>query len=126
MVLRATPARGDTVDDIPAAVAFYRELGFEDVGPKVGGFAMLEGHGLRLMLNKPGAGVAGHAGDDGTMPAPGGWSRIQIEVGDLDRELRRLADAGVQVRTGRVDGRGGAQAIVEDPAGNPIELFTPA
>ena len=114
------------VDDIPAAVAFYRELGFEDVGPKVGGFAMLEGRGLRLMLNKPGAGGAGHAGDDGTMPTPGGWSRIQIEVVDLDGELRRLTDAGVQVRTGRVDGRGGAQAIVEDPAGNPVELFTPA
>ncbi|GGR45479.1 catechol 2,3-dioxygenase-like lactoylglutathione lyase family enzyme [Nocardioides luteus] len=114
------------VDDIPAAVAFYRELGFEDVGPKVGGFAMLDGHGLRLFLNAPGAGGAGHVADDGTVPSPGGWGRIQIVVADLDEELRRLVDVGVQVRTSRVDGVGGAQAVIEDPAGNPVELFTPA
>lgn len=114
------------VDDIPAAVAFYRELGFEDVGPRAGGFAMLEGHGLRLMLNSPGAGGAGQAGDDGTVPSPGGWSRIQLEVADVDEELRRLSEAGAQVRTSRVDGRGGSQAVIEDPAGNAVELFTPA
>ncbi|NGN95800.1 VOC family protein [Nocardioides sp. KC13] len=114
------------VDDIPAAVAFYRELGFEDVGPRAGGFAMLEGRGLRLMLNSPGAGGAGHAADDGSMPTPGGWGRIQLEVSDVDEELRRLSDAGVRVRTSRIDGRGGAQAVIEDPAGNPVELFAPA
>ncbi|WP_328528200.1 VOC family protein [Nocardioides sp. NBC_00368] len=114
------------VDDIPAAVAFYRELGFEDVGPRAGGFAMLEGHGLRLMLNSPGAGGAGQAADDGTVPSPGGWSRIQLEVADVDEELRRLSEAGAQVRTSRIDGRGGSQAVVEDPAGNAVELFAPA
>jgi catechol 2,3-dioxygenase-like lactoylglutathione lyase family enzyme len=114
------------VDDIPAAVAFYRELGFEDIGPRAGGFAMLEGRGLRLMLNSPGAGGAGHAADDGTLPTPGGWGRIQIEVSDIDEELRRLSEAGVRVRTSRIDGRGGAQAVIEDPAGNPVELFAPA
>lgn len=114
------------VDDITAAVAFYRELGFEDVGPRAGGFAMLEGHGLRLMLNTPGAGGAGRAADDGKVPSPGGWSRIQLEVSDVDQELRRLSEAGVRVRTSRIDGRGGAQAVIEDPAGNPVELFAPA
>lgn len=114
------------VDDITAAVAFYRELGFEDVGPRAGGFAMLEGHGLRLMLNTPGAGGAGQAADDGTVPSPGGWGRIQLEVADVDQEVRRLSDAGVRVRTRRIDGRGGAQALVEDPAGNAVELFAPA
>lgn len=114
------------VDDIPAAVAFYRELGFEDVGPRAGGFAMLEGRGLRLMLNCPGAGGAGHAADDGKVPSPGGWGRIQLEVPDVDQELRRLSEAGARVRTSRIDGRGGAQAVIEDPAGNPVELFTPA
>ncbi|MFE6508235.1 VOC family protein [Nocardioides sp. NPDC057767] len=114
------------VDDVPAAVAFYRELGFEDVGPRAGGFAMLEGHGLRLMLNSPGAGGAGQAADDGRVPSPGGWSRIQLEVADVDEELRRLTEAGAQVRTSRIDGRGGTQAVIEDPAGNAVELFTPA
>lgn len=114
------------VDDIPAAVAFYRELGLEDVGPRAAGFAMLEGRGLRLMLNTPGAGGAGQAADDGSRPSPGGWGRIQLEVSDLDKEVRRLRDVGVKVRTSRVDGRGGSQAVVEDPAGNPVELFTPA
>lgn len=114
------------VDDVPAAVAFYRELGFADVGPRAGGFAMLEGHGLRLMLNKPGAGGAGQAADDGSLPSAGGWSRIQLEMSDLDQELRRLSEAGVRVRTSRIDGRGGAQAVIEDPAGNPVELFMPA
>ncbi|MBG6099470.1 VOC family protein [Nocardioides luteus] len=114
------------VDDIPAAVAFYRELGFEDVGPRAGGFAMLEGHGLRLMLNTAGAGGAGHAADDGKLPSPGGWSRIQLEVPDVDEELRRLSEAGARVRTSRIDGTGGAQAVIEDPAGNAVELFTPA
>lgn len=114
------------VDDIPAAVAFYRELGFEDVGPRAGGFAMLEGHGLRLMLNTPGAGGAGQAADDGKIPSPGGWGRIQLEVSDLDQEVRRMRDAGAVVRTSRIDGRGGAQAVIEDPAGNPVELFVPA
>jgi catechol 2,3-dioxygenase-like lactoylglutathione lyase family enzyme len=114
------------VDDITAAVAFYRELGFEDVGPRAGGFAMLEGNGLRLMLNTPGAGGAGQAADDGKVPSPGGWSRIQLEVADVDQELRRLSEAGARVRTSRIDGRGGAQAVIEDPAGNPVELFAPA
>ncbi|GGU19966.1 VOC family protein [Nocardioides albus] len=114
------------VDDIPAAVAFYRELGFDDVGPRAGGFAMLDGHGLRLMLNTPGAGGAGQPADDGTRPSPGGWGRIQLEVSDIDQELRRLGGAGVRVRTSRIDGRGGSQAVIEDPAGNPVELFTPA
>ncbi len=114
------------VDDIPAAVAFYRELGFEDVGPKVGGFAMLSGHGLRLMLNAPGSGGAGQAADDGTVPTPGGWNRIQLEVPDVDGEVQRLSAAGARVRTGHVDGRGGTQAVIEDPAGNPVELFASA
>jgi len=113
------------VDDVRAAVAFYALLGFEDVGPEAEGFAMLRGHGLRLLLNVPGAGAAGQAADDGRTPEPGGWSRFQVVVDDVATELERLRDAGVPVRTGVVEAGGRTQAVVEDPSGNPVELFAP-
>ena len=114
------------VDDVPAAVQFYARLGFEDVGPAAEGFAMLSGHGMRLLLNAPGAGGAGHAADDGTVPSAGGWNRIQLLVPDVGPEVERLAAAGVPVRMSPVAGRAGTQAVVEDPAGNPVELFAPS
>ena len=114
------------VEDVPAAVAFYALLGFENAGPDVPGFALLKGHGITLLLNAPGAGGAGHAADDGTMPAPGGWNRFQVVVADARTEVERLERAGVAVRMHVVDGNAGAQAVVEDPSGNAVELFTPA
>jgi len=86
---------------------------------------MLDREGLHLLLNRPGAGAAGHPDDAGRLPAPGGWSRFQLVVGDLDAELTRLMKAGVRIRTGMVAGGGGRQAVIEDPSGNAVELFEP-
>jgi catechol 2,3-dioxygenase-like lactoylglutathione lyase family enzyme len=112
------------VDDVDAAVDFYRDrLGFDvDMGPAPG-FAGLSRADLRLFLNAPGAGGAGTAGGK---PEPGGWNRFQIEVEDLDAFIEQLRGAGVSFRGELVEGRGGRQILVEDPAGNVIELFQPA
>jgi catechol 2,3-dioxygenase-like lactoylglutathione lyase family enzyme len=114
-------------DDVDAAVAFYVErLGF-DVEMRPGpGFAMLRRGGLRLLLNEPGAGGAGQPMPDGLRPEPGGWNRIQIEVSDLAREVEALRDAGASFRGEIVTGRGGSQILLDDPAGNPVELFQPS
>ena len=114
-------------DDVGAAVAFYVErLGF-DVEMRPGpGFAVLSRGALRLLLNRPGAGGAGQPLPDGRRPEPGGWNRIQIEVSDLEREVAVLNAAGASFRGEIVTGRGGSQILLEDPAGNPVELFQPA
>lgn len=114
-------------DDVDAAVTFYVErLGF-DVEMRPGpGFAALSRGDLRLLLNQPGAGGAGQAMPDGRMPEPGGWNRIQIEVGDLEREVEALRAAEASFRGEIVTGRGGRQVLLDDPAGNPVELFQPA
>jgi catechol 2,3-dioxygenase-like lactoylglutathione lyase family enzyme len=116
------------VDDVAAAVAFYTEhLGFRVAMGPVPGFAILVREDLRLLLNQPGAGGAGHAGEqEGSPPAPGGWNRFQLEVADLDDEVERLRGAGVAFRGSVAEGAGGRQILVEDPSGNPIELFEPA
>ena len=114
-------------DDVDAAVAFYVEhLGF-DVEMQPGpGFAVLSRGNLRLLLNRPGAGGAGQPVPDGRRPEPGGWNRFQIEVADLEREVEVLREAGARFRNDIVTGRGGSQILLEDPSGNPIELFQPA
>jgi catechol 2,3-dioxygenase-like lactoylglutathione lyase family enzyme len=114
-------------DDVDAAVAFYVErLGF-DVEMRPGpGFAMLSRGDLRLLLNEPGAGGAGQPMPDGRTPEPGGWNRFQIEVPDLEREVAALRAAGAEFRGEIVTGRGGSQILLDDPAGNPVELFQPA
>ena len=114
-------------DDVDAAVDFYAErLGFNvDMRPGPG-FAMLSRGDLRLLLNRPGAGGAGQAMPNARSPQPGGWNRIQIEVSDLEREVEALREAGARFRNDIVAGRGGSQILLEDPAGNPIELFQPA
>lgn len=113
-------------DDIDAAVGFYVErLGF-DVEMRPGpGFAVLSRGDLRLLLNRPGAGGAGQPMPDGRRPEPGGWNRIQIEVADLEREVAGLRSAGASFRGEIVTGRGGSQILLDDPAGNPVELFQP-
>lgn len=114
-------------DDADAAVAFYTErLGFTvDMHPGPG-FAMLSRGDLRLLLNQPGAGGAGRSTPDGRVPEPGGWSRIVLEVSDLEREVEVLREAGASFRNEIVTGQAGSQILLEDPAGNPIELFQPA
>jgi catechol 2,3-dioxygenase-like lactoylglutathione lyase family enzyme len=115
------------VDDVDAAIGFYAErLGFTVELHPAPGFAMLSRGDLRLLLNAPGGpGGAAQPMPDGRMPAPGGWNRIQLQVDDLDREVETLRQAGAQFRNDIVTGFGGRQILLEDPAGNPIELFEP-
>ena len=115
------------VDDVDAAIGFYSEqFGFEvDMHPAPT-FAMLSRGGLRLLLSAPsGQGGGGQVLPDGRRPEPGGWNRIQFEVTDLGAEVERLRAAGAQFRSDIVHGGGGDQVLVEDPSGNPIELFEP-
>jgi predicted enzyme related to lactoylglutathione lyase len=114
------------VDDVDKAIAFYSEqLGFTlDMHPAPG-FAMISLGDLRLLLNRPGAGGAGQAMPDGTLPASGGWNRIQIEVEDLEATVEKLKGMGAQFRNEIVTGNGGKQILLNDPSGNPIELFQP-
>jgi catechol 2,3-dioxygenase-like lactoylglutathione lyase family enzyme len=115
------------VDDVDAAIAFYcEELGFDEVMLPAPTFAMLEHGDLRLVLTAPGGGPGGgQAMPDGTLPRPGGWNRFQLEVEDLGRLVDRLSDRGAHFRNDIVEGIGGRQILVEDPAGNPVELFEP-
>jgi catechol 2,3-dioxygenase-like lactoylglutathione lyase family enzyme len=115
------------VDDVDAAVGFYTErLGFEVAMRPGPGFAALVRGDLRLLVNSPGGpGGAAQPALDGRVPEPGGWNRIQLELDDLDPVVAELQQAGVAFRTEVVTGRGGRQAVVEDPAGNCVELFEP-
>jgi catechol 2,3-dioxygenase-like lactoylglutathione lyase family enzyme len=116
------------VDDVDTAIAFYStQLGFHvEVHPGPG-FAMLSRGPLRLLLNAAGgSGGAAQAMPDGRKPQPGGWNRIQLEVEDLPREVERLRKAGARFRNEIVVGNGGMQILLDDPAGNPVELFEPA
>jgi catechol 2,3-dioxygenase-like lactoylglutathione lyase family enzyme len=115
------------VDDVDAAIGFYTErLGFTVELHPAPGFAMLSRGDLRLLLNAAGGpGGAAQPMPDGRMPAPGGWNRIQLQVDDLDGEVETLRQAGAEFRNDIVTGFGGRQILLEDPAGNPIELFEP-
>ena len=115
------------VDDVDAAIGFYcGELGFhEDMHPAPT-FAMLSHGDLRLVLSAPGGGPGGGAAmPDGTVPQPGGWNRFQLQVEDLEAMVAQLREHGARFRNEIVEGVGGKQILVEDPAGNPIELFQP-
>jgi catechol 2,3-dioxygenase-like lactoylglutathione lyase family enzyme len=115
------------VADVPAAVDFYTNLlDFQPVMPPGPGFAALSRGDLRLLLNQPGAGGAGQAMPDETLPQPGGWNRIQLEVDDLETSVSELNAAGACFRNEIVAGRGGKQILLEDSSGNLIELFEPA
>lgn len=116
------------VDDVDAALAFYRErLGFEEVMHPAPTFAMVSRGDLRLALSVPsgGGGGGGQPMPDGTVPAPGGWNRLMLEVDDIESAVAALRDAGTRFRNDIVTGFGGKQILAEDPAGNPIELFQP-
>jgi catechol 2,3-dioxygenase-like lactoylglutathione lyase family enzyme len=114
------------VDDVDAAVEFYTKLlGFRVEQQPAPGFASLSRGGLQLLLNAPGAGGAGQSMPDGRKPAPGGWNRIRLEFTDLAKEVETLRKAKARFRNEIVVGNGGKQILLEDPAGNPIELYEP-
>jgi catechol 2,3-dioxygenase-like lactoylglutathione lyase family enzyme len=115
------------VDDVDAAIAFYTEhFGFEVVMHPAPPFAMLARDDLRLLLSAPsGQGGGGQILPGDRRPEPGGWNRFQLIVDDLDAEVERLRAAGAPLRSDIVRGIGGDQVIVDDPSGNPVELFSP-
>lgn len=115
------------VTDVDAAIKFYTvHLGFRVESHPGPGFASLSRGNLRLLMNMPGGGGgAGQAMPDGRKPEPGGWNRIQLEFADLAKTVETLREAKVRFRNDIVVGNGGKQILIEDPAGNPVELFEP-
>jgi catechol 2,3-dioxygenase-like lactoylglutathione lyase family enzyme len=114
------------VDDVDAAIAFYTtHLGFTLLTRQAPAFADVTRGDLRLLLSGR-TSSAGRPMPDGRQPVAGGWNRFQLIVDDLVAEVERLRSAGLSFRNDIVRGPGGAQVLIEDPAGNPIELFQPA
>jgi catechol 2,3-dioxygenase-like lactoylglutathione lyase family enzyme len=116
------------VNDVDEAIAFYRDrLGFREVMHPAPIFAILERDGLQLLLSAPGepGGPGGGSAPmpDGRRPEPGGWNRISLDVDDLEGQVATLREAGVTFRNEIVHGVGGDQILLEDPSGNPVELF---
>jgi catechol 2,3-dioxygenase-like lactoylglutathione lyase family enzyme len=115
------------VNDVAEAISFYcQQLGFVEVMHPAPTFAMLSLGNLRLVLSAAGGGPGGgQAMPDGTLPQPGGWNRFTIEVPDLAASVDTLRASGARFRNDIVTGVGGKQILLEDPSGNPIELFEP-
>jgi catechol 2,3-dioxygenase-like lactoylglutathione lyase family enzyme len=118
------------VNDVDAAIAFYcQHLGFKEEMHPAPIFAMLSRGDLRLVLSAPGGpGTPGGGSQpmpDGRRPEPGGWNRFAIEVTDLSATVEALRSAGAHFRNDIVAGVGGKQILVDDPSGNPVELFEP-
>jgi catechol 2,3-dioxygenase-like lactoylglutathione lyase family enzyme len=110
------------VDDVDAALPFYRALGFklaERWGPP---FAIVKRRSMSIWLSGPGTSARRRL-KDGSTPEPGGWNRVVLEVKNLDATIDALAAQGARFRSKPVKGPGGRQVLVEDPSGNPIELF---
>ena len=115
------------VNDVDEAIAFYTEkLDFKLVMHPAPPFAMLSRGDLRLVLSAPNpTGGGGQSMPDGTRPQPGGWNRFAIEVSDLAETVSRLRGQHVHFRNDIVTGVGGKQIMLDDPSGNPVELFEP-
>ncbi|MEU4625745.1 VOC family protein [Actinoplanes sp. NPDC023801] len=114
------------VEDVQASIDFYTaHLGFESITTFLPAFADVRRGNLRLLLSGP-ASSAGRAMPDGRVPHAGGWNRIHLLVDDIDGEVGRLRAAGIPFRSDIVSGPGGRQIVLDDPSGNPIELFQPA
>jgi catechol 2,3-dioxygenase-like lactoylglutathione lyase family enzyme len=111
------------VDDTETAIRFYTQhLGFELLERWGPAFAMIKKNGLTLWLSDPNTSAA-QTMPDGRVPEPGGWNRIVLEVSGLETLITNLKLAGVTFRNEMIDGVGGKQVLIEDPSGNPIELF---
>jgi len=113
------------IDDVPVAIKLYTTyLGFAvdvDASPA---FASVTRDGVRLLLSgKTSSGR--RVAPDGREPVPGGWNRMQLQVDDLEAEVKRLREAGLKFRDDIVKGPGGSQILLDDPSGNPVELFQP-
>ncbi len=117
------------VDDVDTAIAFYTQhLGFKEEMHPAPAFAMLSRGDLRLLLSAAGGrGPDGgsQAMPDGRVPEPGGWNRFTLEVTDLASTVEMLREGGTQFRNDIVKGMAGNQVLLDDPSGNPIELFEP-
>jgi len=115
------------VNDIPSSVAFYRDrLGFKSVVQSGNFFALLTKGDVQLLLSPvKGPGGASQPMPNGERPQPGGWTRIVLYVNDLDARVAALKKDGVHFRNEVVRGLGGDEILLEDPSGNPVELFQP-
>jgi catechol 2,3-dioxygenase-like lactoylglutathione lyase family enzyme len=114
------------VDDVEAAIDFYtRQFGFSLISSATPAFADVRRGPLRLLLSGP-TSSAGRPMPDGRKPTPGGWNRIHFLVDDIEAEVARLRGEGVSFRNEIITGPGGRQILLDDPSGNPIELFQPA
>ena len=116
------------VNDVDAAIAFYgRHLGFRVTAQSGPHFAILERENLQIVLSPPkGPGGGSQPMPDGRRPEPGGWNRIIVQSSHLDEDIDVLKKDGVKFRNDVVEGPGGRQILLEDPSGNPVELFEPA
>jgi catechol 2,3-dioxygenase-like lactoylglutathione lyase family enzyme len=116
------------VNDLDPAVAFYTKyLGFQVKQQVSPNFAMLSRGNLELVLSTPfGPGGAARPMPDGRKPEPGGWNRIIINLDDLAAEVARLRNSQLKFRNDIVKGPGGSEILLDDPSGNPIELFQPS
>jgi catechol 2,3-dioxygenase-like lactoylglutathione lyase family enzyme len=114
------------VNDVERAIDFYTtHLGFQLLTNAAPAFADVKRGNLRLLLSGP-TSSAGRPMPDGRVPSSGGWNRIHFVVDDIEAEVERLRTAGIRFKNDIVRGPGGSQILLEDPAGNPIELFQPA
>ena len=114
------------VDDVATSIDFYTKLlDFEVLTNAAPAFADVKRGNLRLLLSGPRS-SAGRPMPDGVTPGPGGWNRIHFIVDDIDTEVERLRQAGATFRNDTIEGPGGKQILLQDPAGNVVELFQPA
>ena len=112
------------VDEVDASLPFYRALGFKLADRWGPPFAVMKGHGMSLWLSGPGTSARKKL-KSGEVPEPGGWNRLVIPVKDLAATVEKLKSLGVRFRAKPIKGPGGQQALIEDPSGNPIEIFQP-
>lgn len=112
------------VEDVDASLPFYRALGFRLADRWGQPFAIVKGHGMSVWLSGPGTSARKRL-KSGQVPAPGGWNRLVLQVKDIESTVAKLEQLGIAFRAKPIKGPGGQQALVEDPSGNPIEIFQP-
>lgn len=112
------------VNNVDDSLPFYRALGFKLADRWGPPFAVVKGKGLTLWLSGPGTSARKKL-QGGALPQPGGWNRLVIQVDDIEAAVAKLQAAGARLRSRPIKGPGGKQVLVEDPSGNPIELFEP-